>query len=97
MRFRVTQKDIAQGQPGSGTSCPVARSITRRLGSSSKWIVRVGSIAIYVGPKDVGPEDGSMIAPLKVADFITVFDALGPGHVVPFSFSLPIPEPRRKA
>lgn len=86
MKIRVTKKDIELGEPGSGTTCPIARAVRRVYQGRD-----VFAGFTYVKVKSIS---GVTILPEKVMDFISDFDSMRP--VEPFTFDLPLPNPRLK-
>jgi len=76
MRIEVNEKDIEQGWPGVGASCPIALAIKRTLGCAAS----VGDNYIRIA------EHGTYETPAVARSFIYAFDR--GADVQPFSFTL---------
>lgn len=78
MKFRVSQKNIANGQPCEPSYCPVALAMCEAL----------PDVYIRVGYKYINIENKEYPTPVKVVIFLSGYDRTGEGQ--PFEFELEI-------
>jgi hypothetical protein len=86
--FHITEDDIQQGRREHGTLCPVARAISREVGST---VYVVGINGLTPGRVEYLTDDGRHVAqdlPQTVGEKILCYDHTG--EMKPFVFALPI-------
>jgi len=76
----VTAEDIANGDPGNCSTCPVALAISRETGLDASFL--------DVDQEEIIIDEGQLTCPIVVQQFISRFDNGKP--VDPFTFELPI-------
>ena len=86
--FHITQDDIQQGHREDCTRCPVARAISREVGST---VYVAGINGLTPGRVEYRTDDGRHVAqdlPQTVGEKILCYDQTG--EMEPFVFALPV-------
>lgn len=83
VRVEVTPEDIELGERAHSERCPVARALSRALGTD------LGTVAVY-GIRAIGIGGGSWaVIPERVSKKIEAYDKYG--VMMPFSFDVRVP------